>query len=237
MAINVVCPGCFQRFSVSERFAGQKGPCPKCGQVIEIPKGDVVVHEEEGFGGKGASGKLLTKPLERMQLAFSNGQIGLLAGGGAAVLLISIGLGFTGDFGGKVFVAALVQGLLGPVMAMLLYPFLAGSEDLGVYEGKELTTRGGLCGLGLALTWWGFLAAAYYLGMTNPISWVILVPCVVIGVMAAYGALDISVPSGVLLYLVFFLVLLVLFWLSGLGWVWEIAAPTGGNAPPPPPSF
>ncbi|MBA62551.1 MAG: hypothetical protein CMJ76_09325 [Planctomycetaceae bacterium] len=49
MAIDVICTGCHKRFQVSEQFAGQKGPCPGCKTMIEIPNLEdiVVVHERE----------------------------------------------------------------------------------------------------------------------------------------------------------------------------------------------
>jgi hypothetical protein len=37
MPILVSCPGCKAQFHVSEKFAGKKGPCPKCKAVITIP--------------------------------------------------------------------------------------------------------------------------------------------------------------------------------------------------------
>ena len=60
MPISVVCPSCKARFNVSEKFAGQKGPCPKCKQPIVIPavQEEVKVHVPEQFqsGGKDSKG-------------------------------------------------------------------------------------------------------------------------------------------------------------------------------------
>lgn len=38
MAIAVTCPSCKAKFSVSDKFAGKQGPCPKCKATITIPK-------------------------------------------------------------------------------------------------------------------------------------------------------------------------------------------------------
>lgn len=38
MAIVVTCPQCGTQFSVHDRFAGRKGPCPKCSATIPIPE-------------------------------------------------------------------------------------------------------------------------------------------------------------------------------------------------------
>src|SRR5437773_10569668 len=71
MAIVVVCPTCHARFQVSEKFAGQKGPCPKCKNPINIPKleDEVKIHapEEFGAGGKDAKGRPVLKPIERVE--------------------------------------------------------------------------------------------------------------------------------------------------------------------------
>ncbi len=67
MAIRVTCPGCHTRFDVSDKFAGQEGPCPKCKKQIKIPEksDEVVIHGEEDFGPKGASGQQTLKPIFR----------------------------------------------------------------------------------------------------------------------------------------------------------------------------
>lgn len=69
MAIRVTCAKCLTRFNVSDKFAGQKGPCPKCKTVIEIPKSneDVKVHAPETFGPKGSDGKGVLQPIFRVE--------------------------------------------------------------------------------------------------------------------------------------------------------------------------
>ena len=68
MPIKVICPGCTKRFTVSEKFAGQKGPCPHCKAEIKIPEvaeEEVVIHAPENFGPKDAGGRAVLKPIER----------------------------------------------------------------------------------------------------------------------------------------------------------------------------
>ena len=70
MPISVVCPGCKARFSVSEKFAGKKGPCPKCKAVILVPNApaeEVKIHVPEQFasGGKDSKGRAVSKPILR----------------------------------------------------------------------------------------------------------------------------------------------------------------------------
>ena len=64
MPITIVCPGCHGRFSVSEKFAGKQGPCPKCKKVISIPKAseEVKIHVPDDYGGaKTSSGQFSTR--------------------------------------------------------------------------------------------------------------------------------------------------------------------------------
>ena len=93
MPITIVCPGCHGRFSVSEKFAGKQGPCPKCKTVISIPKAseEVKIHAPEDYGGaKTATGKLVLKPIAREATKLSTTWV--LAIGAAT--LITIGLAF-----------------------------------------------------------------------------------------------------------------------------------------------
>ena len=61
MPIQVTCPGCLKRFSVADKFAGKKGPCPKCKQIITIPKkeDEVIIHapDHSEAGAVDASGR------------------------------------------------------------------------------------------------------------------------------------------------------------------------------------
>ncbi|MFM8892230.1 MAG: hypothetical protein ACKOTB_11540 [Planctomycetia bacterium] len=50
MAIKVLCPGCRTLFTVSDKFAGRTGPCPKCKASITIPATsvkEVTIHGPE----------------------------------------------------------------------------------------------------------------------------------------------------------------------------------------------
>jgi hypothetical protein len=45
MAIAVTCPSCKAKFTVSDKFAGKQGPCPKCKAPITIPKAEAAAAE------------------------------------------------------------------------------------------------------------------------------------------------------------------------------------------------
>src|SRR5688500_2875242 len=83
MPLNVICPGCKKRFTVSEKFAGQKGPCPQCKTVIQIPEKqeDVVIHAPEGAGPKDSKGTAVLRPILRKDTTFSGKMAGAIAEG------------------------------------------------------------------------------------------------------------------------------------------------------------
>ena len=66
MSILVVCPGCRKRFSVSDKFAGQTGPCPNCKAKIRVPtkEEEVKIHGPTEFatGTQDARGDITAKP-------------------------------------------------------------------------------------------------------------------------------------------------------------------------------
>src|SRR5262245_45294811 len=73
MPIQVTCPNCHARFNVSDKYARQTGPCPKCKQPIRVPAKteEVVIHAPDDFGPKDAKGRGVLKPLERQETAVS----------------------------------------------------------------------------------------------------------------------------------------------------------------------
>jgi hypothetical protein len=89
MPISVVCPSCQARFSVSEKFAGKQGPCPKCKKPITVPNApteEVTIHAPEDFAGgsttvkKDAKGRSVMKPIARQKFVVSTKQYALWAG-------------------------------------------------------------------------------------------------------------------------------------------------------------
>lgn len=88
MPISVVCPSCQARFSVSEKFAGKQGPCPKCKKPITVPNPveEVTIHAPEDFSGgattvaKDAKGRSVLKPIARQKFVVTTKQYALWAG-------------------------------------------------------------------------------------------------------------------------------------------------------------
>ena len=73
MSIHVICPGCMTQFEVSDRFAGKKGPCPKCGHIIEIPKQNVTIvsPDELVVDGKKVQNPDHIRPIEPKSYSFT----------------------------------------------------------------------------------------------------------------------------------------------------------------------
>ena len=92
MPIEVLCPGCKSRFKVSEKFAGKKGPCPKCKTVITIPEvtEEVVVHAPQEFGPKNATGVGVLKPITRKETKMSPLVIVGIVSGIITVLVVAV---------------------------------------------------------------------------------------------------------------------------------------------------
>ncbi len=46
MPISVRCPGCGKALTVKDEFAGKKGKCPSCGQIVLIPPSETVPEQD-----------------------------------------------------------------------------------------------------------------------------------------------------------------------------------------------
>ncbi len=241
MAINVVCPGCLKRFQVSDRFAGMKGPCPNCNTVINIPKGQVKIHGAEEFeqGGRTATGKLILKPLERLDMDFNPARAGLIAVGVFAVFLVAVFLGRLSLSKGSLdVIGAVGVFLIAFPLSLFGYQVLRDREAIFVVTGMDLYKKVGLCALIYAALWVLFECIAWYMRADEIFIWVYFAAFAVLSMLAAHAILDINVGNAAMYYFVFFVAVLILRGVSGLGWLWlvtpEALRPGSGSAPPPP---
>jgi hypothetical protein len=205
MPITVTCPGCLKRFSVADKFAGQKGPCPKCKTVITIPKKEeeVVIHapEHSEAGAVGSGGRHVLKTYKRKDTKFQplvfTGVVGFVL----IALLVALVLRSVGQ--AEMWVMAVAAIALGPPLAWAGYTFLRDPELEG-YQGLALVIRSAACGLTYALLWgvyvfvgaqlWG--ADAFTKGM-EIYQLVVMVAAVLgIGAFAAYVSLDLDWGSA-----------------------------------------
>lgn len=214
MTINVICPGCKKRFSVDDKFAGKKGPCPKCKTVIEIPTKaeEVKVHAPDEFGPKGVSGQAVLKPIARTETRFSVKLAVLITVGVAAAVLAAwhwrVGKGEQASW----LILSLGALILAPPLAWAGYTFLR-DEELEPYRGRELLIRVNSCALVYAVIW-GLLAVFtnyVFGGRLDLFAQAIAVAAMVgLGAFAAFASLDLDYGVGAMHYGLYLLVTVLL---------------------------
>lgn len=238
MAINVICPGCMKRFKVSERFAGQKGPCPNCNTVIDIPKASIKIHGAEDFeqGGRSATGKLLLKPISRLVEDFDPVRAGIAAAGVVVVFLLALILGKMNlSLGTRDVIGLIGLVLIAFPISLFGYQVLRDREELFVLAGLDLYKQAGYCaGIYVAL-WFLFEIILWYTGAGQWAVWIYFIPIACLGMLATHAILDINVGNALLHYLIFAVTVIFLRGLMSLGWLWQATESLrqGGAGPAP----
>lgn len=230
MAIFVVCPGCRTRFTVSEKFAGRSGPCPKCKTTIQIPKLDeqVVIHEPEQFdrGGRGVSGELTLKPIARVERRLN--LVTLLAAVGCVlvVFVTTSVLGHLHVWENRLWLQAIGLFVVAVPAAGVGYEILRNQDDLKPFRGRELILRSAGCGLAYVLVWWIFNWSVSQFITEELWTWLIVLPPIfALGGFVAYAAMELEYSISILHFTFFALIALVLRWAAGLGWIWVVPQP------------
>jgi hypothetical protein len=221
MPIQVTCPGCHKRFSVSEKFAGQKGPCPNCKAVIQIPSKseEVVVHAPEGFGPKDAAGRPVLKPITRSETSFSVPAAAVIGVIVALVLIAAVIIRVTYKGEVPTWILGVGAVLLGPSLAYAGYSFLR-NDDLEPHRGRSLWIRSLICGLVYAALW-GLYALGLHLvldGEQLELFQLLYVAPVflAIGAGTAFACFDLDFGTGAIHYAFYLLVTIVLRLLMGM---------------------
>jgi len=215
MPIPVICPGCKSRFTVSDKFAGLTGPCPKCKQPIRIPA--ITIHEPEApTVSSGGTGRAPTAMLPRFdrpvpQVAFVATAIGALVLM-AAAWLTKVAAGPAALPSWLLLVLAFVIA----VPCVMLGYGAVRNRDLEPYRGQTLLMRSLLC----AAVYAGLWAAK---GLLPPEAtaemwqWVYLGPLFVVsGAIAALATLDLDWGSAVAHFSLYAMFTAILRWLMGL---------------------
>lgn len=148
MAIDVICPGCHKRFQVSDQYAGQKGPCPGCKTIIEIPKlEDVVVVHERETTASGTPAKL--NSIRRQRTTVGKSELlcafGALVAGLLFTVLARFGLTETHPHPG--FLTTVLIGSLLGVSFSLLGNIVLRGQDNGNNYGRTTLLRACLVGV------------------------------------------------------------------------------------------
>jgi len=214
-----------KRFSVADKFAGQKGPCPKCKVVITIPKKEeeVVIHapDHSEAGAVGVGGRHALKTYKRKDTKFQplvfTGVIGFVLVG----VLIALVLRSTGSV--ELWMMAVGAIALGPPLSWAGYTFLRDAELEG-YQGMALVIRSVACGLVYALLWGVFVflgdrffgADAMNKGLEIWQMVVLLIPVFAAGTLAAYVAFDLDPGSAFFHCAMYFAVTVIIRLVAGL---------------------
>lgn len=235
MAIRVICPGCMTSFEVGDQFAGKKGPCPKCGHIIEIPKVQVVVHapDEVVQDGKTTRVGKETRPIEQKRFEFSTG--------GLLLSLLGILLVFGAAFGVGLAKSAVLSGIVGAVavfgiafpIARFGYMLIRDADDLEKLEGSELAQKSLFAALVFGGSWLVFELFVAFLGSQGLTATLLLIPVAIVGSFGALIFFDCNFGKALLVYAVFAVCAVfgrgLLF--QPNGWIWE--ARPNASAPAP----
>lgn len=236
MPINVTCPSCLKRFTVSDKFAGKSGPCPSCQKTIQIPEKseEVVIHAPEEAEPKDSGGTSILKPLRRKEVSIGTPVIvgSILAA--IVVFFIALGLGLSGS---QPHTAVLVVGalLLAPPLVFLGYWFLRDDELEG-FDGRQLFMRCGICAAAFAALWALYAYVPRYVsgysGMDEytGLDMVIFIPLmIIVGTIIAIAVLELEFVQGIMHYMLYLGVTFVLAWAAGT----HLASPLSSDSSKP----
>ncbi|MFM7137309.1 MAG: hypothetical protein ACKO1M_09620 [Planctomycetota bacterium] len=233
MPIPVVCPACKARFTVSDQFAGRKGPCPKCKQPIQVPTPAakaVVIHEPEApVASSTGTGKAPTAPIKRRDKAvpiraFAITVIGALVFMGAAAALPAVFPPQATDDGVRqstIPASLLLAGAFAAALPTVLLGYAAvRNRELEPYTGRPLLLRALACAAVYAALW----AVRGAVPLINPdwqltdmYQWFILGPLfVAAGTLAALATLDLEPGNAAVHFSFYVLFTALLRWLAGL---------------------
>ncbi len=219
MSINVVCPGCKKRFTVSDKYAGQKGPCPKCKTVISIPSKDdeVVVHAPRHSGPTDAEGRRLSDPILREESKFSTKMTVAIVVGVIAVFAVAAVVGRTNEGPVPLSLQALAAIALAPLLVLAGYSFLR-DDELEPFRGRELLLRVLACAAAYAFLWgaYAWVQAVLEIDITAYQLIFVAPPVLLIGAFASFASLDLDFTSGLIHYGMYLIVTVLLRCAAGM---------------------
>jgi hypothetical protein len=225
MPISVVCPNCKSRFNVSDQFAGQTGPCPKCKQPITIPKPaaqSVVIHEpERAVATSAGTGRAPTAPIKRRDKPVKWTALALTAAGALAFMGGAFGLrlayGPPSEDGAGIAPWLLLAGAFAAAVPSVVLGYAAvRNRELEPYRGQPLIMRALICSVVYAGLWAvrGFIPAEQTAEMWQ---WFVIAPLfVTAGALAALACFDLDWGTGAVHFSFYVLFTSLLRWLAGL---------------------
>lgn len=243
MAIIVTCPGCRKSFSVSEKFAGQTGPCPKCKTKIRIPKAEnaVKVHGGEAFSAN--AGQMVLKPIKRREWKVDPVMWVVVIIGTLATYAITFLLGTV--LNKSTIFTAISLVVITPPLVYLPYIFLRNAEEIEGLSIRELVLRTALCTAAYVLLWGGFI---FFSKNVVPafggdlLVWLVMsVPFLIVGALFGSVCYNLEWGDGVVHMVFYIIITLSLCYVGGIDFVSSAqnasysASGSGEKVPPPPP--
>ena len=155
MAISVVCTKCRTRFNVSDKFAGQTGPCPKCKSPITIPKANasVTIHEPAKPSTTSQSGQMPTAPIVFEEKPVTPVLITLVIGGFLMLLLAALFAGWAFHPGPPPTWLLAIMAVVVALPAVRVGYAVFRDKELEAYSGRSLFLRVLACSLAYAALW------------------------------------------------------------------------------------
>jgi len=155
MSLHVICSGCLKRFKVALRFAGMKGPCPNCGEVISVPKESVKISEDVAAEPpQGKKGRIISRPIQRLDLEFDSGRVKYVALSVLGVLLLTFLLGCFPMYAVvRSFFGLLGLCLIAFPLVLFGYHCLRDREQMFAIDDEDLYRRAGITAAGYVLLW------------------------------------------------------------------------------------
>jgi hypothetical protein len=220
MPIHVVCTGCKAAFQVSEKFAGKKGPCPKCKAIITIPTAaeEIKIHAPEPEGPKDSKGRPVFTPILREETKLSSMQIFAIVAACVTVLIVTLVLRTVP--GGPPTILLILGAIgLAPPLGVAGYAFLR-DQELQPYRGSELWPRVAASSLVYAALWGVYLWLPGRFGIDGPPYelWSLLFivpPMFAVGAFTAHVSYDVEFGTGILHYGLYLSVTVILALLAG----------------------
>ena len=173
MAISVVCSTCQARFKVSDKFAGQTGPCPKCKNPIKIPKAssDVTIHDPTEATASPNVGHMPTSPIVFKQESFSRVALTLVFSAGVLLFLAAYVAGKIFEIEpGRIEIPIFLQAVTAVLVAIPCVKIgytVMRDKELEPYRGQQLTIRVLICSVAYASLW----LVRGMIGIENPEIW------------------------------------------------------------------
>ena len=225
MAIHVICPGCMARFEVSDRFAGKKGPCPKCGHLIEIPKENVVVHapDELMIDGKKVKNPDFIRPIERKSFSFTGRAVLVNLVTAAVVLTVATVFHFIHFAPLAMAVGVILSLAVAFPLVKYGYMVFRDQDDLEIFLGGQLNQKSAVGAAGFVGFWILFEILLWFM---NPGAWSFfyIIPVVILASFIPLVLFDLDFSNALAIVVVFALLVILLrgIMFADGGWIWEI---------------